>query len=74
TLFRSLVLIASALAVPVTFFGLSSWLEGFAYRIDVTWGLFAIAISVVVILSIVIIASQVLKAALANPIHALRDE
>jgi len=72
--FLLLVLIASALAVPVTCFGLSSWLEGFAYRIDVAWWLFAIAISVVVVLSIVIIASQVLKAALANPIHALRDE
>ncbi|MEQ8688491.1 MAG: FtsX-like permease family protein [Imperialibacter sp.] len=72
--FLLLVLIASALAVPVTFFGLNSWLEGFAYRIDVAWWLFAIAISVVLVLSIVIIASQVLKAALANPIHALRDE
>ncbi|WOK04504.1 FtsX-like permease family protein [Imperialibacter roseus] len=72
--FLLLVLVASALAVPVSFFGLSSWLEGFAYRIDVAWWLFAIATSVVVILSVVIIASQVVKAALANPIHALRDE
>jgi putative ABC transport system permease protein len=72
--FFLLVLIASALAIPVTFFGLSSWLEGFAYRVDVEWWLFVIAVAVVTVLSIMIIASQVLKAALANPIHALRDE
>jgi putative ABC transport system permease protein len=72
--FLLLVLVASVLAVPVTFLGLSSWLEGFAYRTNVEWWLFAIAIAVVIVLSTLIIASQVLKAALANPIHALRDE
>jgi putative ABC transport system permease protein len=72
--FLLLVLIASVMAVPVTFFGLSSWLDGFAYRVGVAWWLFAIAVAVVTVLSIMIIASQVLKAALANPIHALRDE
>ena len=72
--FLILVVVASVLAVPVTFFGLKTWLEGFAYRVDVEWWLFAIAIAVVVVLSILVIASQVLKAAVANPIHALKDE
>jgi len=69
-----LVLVASLMAIPVTFFGLTRWLNGFAYRIDVEWWLFAIAISVVTVLSVLVIASQVLKAAMANPINALRDE
>lgn len=72
--FLILVLVASALAVPVTFLGLTSWLEGFAYRISPEWWLFATAILVVFVLSILIIASQVIKASLANPINALRDE
>ncbi|WPP48386.1 ABC transporter permease [Catalinimonas niigatensis] len=69
-----LILIASILAVPLAYWGMNRWLENFAYRTDMNWWLFGIAIFLVLIIATFTISFQTIKAAIANPVNALKDE
>jgi putative ABC transport system permease protein len=53
---------------------MSKWLEDFAYRIDIQWTVFALAGLMAVGLSFLTVSFQSIKAALANPVKALRSE
>lgn len=72
--FMRLIVVAALPAIPVTAFALGSWLDGFAYRKAIEWWLFAVALGIVVVLSGLTIGSQVLKAALVNPVKYLKNE
>jgi putative ABC transport system permease protein len=72
--FLKLVLIASLVAVPVAWWGVHKWLEDFAYRIAVNWWVFVLAAVAAVIIALVTISFQSLKAALSNPVKNLRSE
>jgi putative ABC transport system permease protein len=72
--FALLVLIASALAIPLAWWLLSQWLEDFAYRIDLGVGLFLGAGFGALLLAVLTVGLQSLKAAMANPVDALKDE
>ena len=69
-----LLAISMLVAVPLAYFVMSGWLNGFAYRIDLSWWLFAIAGIVTIVISYSIIGSHAIKSALANPVDSLRDE
>jgi putative ABC transport system permease protein len=69
-----LVLIASVFAWPVAYFAMRSWLQGFAYRIDMAWWTFIFAGALALLIAILTVGFQALKAALANPVEALRYE
>ena len=72
--FLKLVLIAFVIASPIAWFVMHKWLEDFAYRIDISAWVFVTAIVLAVVITIVTISFQAIKAALANPINSLRTE
>lgn len=69
-----LILIAFVIAVPVAWYVMHSWLENFAYHVSVSAGIFLVAIAASFVIAALTIASQTIKAALANPVNALRSE
>ncbi|MGY3053074.1 putative ABC transport system permease protein [Pedobacter sp. UYEF25] len=66
--------IAFVLAVPLCYWIMSKWLTNFAYRIELTWWIFAISGALAVIITLATISFQAIKAAVANPIISLRSE
>lgn len=72
--FLKLVLIAILLAVPIAWFAMNRWLEDFAYRIDLEWWVFALAGVLAIVIALLTISFQSIKAALVNPIKSLRSE
>lgn len=69
-----LVIIASGISVPVAWYAMNRWLEGFAYRIEVQWWMFGLAGLLAVTLAMMTISFQSVKAALTNPSKTLRTE
>jgi len=72
--FMLLLLIANGLAIPMAYFAMQSWLENFAYHIDLHWSVFVLASILTIALALASILHQSLKAAWSNPIHSLREE
>jgi len=72
--FMKLVIIALVLAIPVGWYVMNNWLQDFAYRINVSWWVFAIAGALALLIALVTIGLQVLKAAVDNPVKSLRSE
>jgi len=72
--FITLVLIAFVIAVPVTWFIMHNWLQDFAYRISIQIWVFAIAGVLAILIALLTIGIQALKAAVANPVKSLRTE
>ena len=69
-----LIIISSVIAIPVANYFLAEWLAGFAYRITVAWWFFVLPTVVVVLIALVAISQQTLRAATRNPMESLRDE
>lgn len=72
--FLKLVLIAVILAVPVAYYLLQAWLEDFAYRIDMPWWAFVAAGAIALGIALLTVSFQSVRAALGNPVAALRSE
>ena len=72
--FVKLVGIASVIAFPVAWWAMNKWLQGFAYRTDVSWWIFVISAVVAIVIALATVGYQSLKAALANPVKSLRSE
>jgi putative ABC transport system permease protein len=72
--FLKLVVIAFVIATPIAWWGMNKWLQAFAYRINISWWMFALAGLVAIIISLVTVSSQAIKAAIANPVKSLRAE
>jgi putative ABC transport system permease protein len=72
--FVRLVLIAFILASPAAYFIMHSWLQDFAYRIDISWWVFLVAGLLSVAVALGTISFQAIKAAMANPVKSLRSE
>ncbi|MFT4152883.1 ABC transporter permease [Parafilimonas sp.] len=72
--FIKLILIAFIVAVPVAWWAMHSWLEDFAYRISVEWWMIAAAGGGVLLIALLTISFQAIKAAMANPVKSLRTE
>lgn len=69
-----LVVLATALAAPFTFFAMNRWLEAFAYRIDISWATFILVGLLALGVMWLTVAFQSVKAALTDPVKALRSE
>ena len=74
TEFVRLVLIAFVLAVPLAWYGMSLWLEGFASRISINWVVFALAGSVALAIALITVSFESIKSAMGNPVESLRSE
>ncbi|MFK7756020.1 MAG: ABC transporter permease [Flavobacteriales bacterium] len=72
--FLKLVLAASLMAIPISIYMMNSWLENYTYRIQLTVWLIALAIGGAIVITILTISFQALKAALTNPTESLRSE
>ncbi|WP_314509024.1 ABC transporter permease [Xanthocytophaga agilis] len=72
--FVLLVGIAFAIAIPIAWYSVHQWLQNFAYHISVQWWIFALAGLLALVIAVVTISLQSVKAALANPVKALKTE
>ena len=72
--FVKLVLLANLLAWPVAYFAMNKWLQDFAYRINLSWWMFALAGALALLIAVLTVSFQAIKAALGNPVVALRYE
>lgn len=72
--FLQLVLLAFVVAGPIAWWLIRGWLKGFAYRIPVYWWIFAIAGTLALLIAILTVSFQAVKAAVANPVNSLRSE
>lgn len=72
--FMKLSIIAAIIGCPVAYYLMQKFLEGYAYHTDLRWELFAATALCVLIISLLTIMFQVIKAAIANPVDALRIE
>ncbi|OJJ21427.1 hypothetical protein BKI52_12820 [marine bacterium AO1-C] len=68
------VMLASLLALPIMYWGITEWLKNFAYRMAVDWVLFVLPLLVVGIIALLTVGFQTLKATRNNPIDSLRYE
>jgi putative ABC transport system permease protein len=67
-------LLANLIAWPLAWYAMNSWLQDFAYRIEIGWWVFVLAGGVALFIAMVTVSFQAIKAALANPVEALRYE
>lgn len=72
--FLKLVGIAIFIALPLGWYAMNRWLEDFSYRIEISWWIFVLAAFLAVIISIITVSFQSVKAAIANPIDSLKTE
>ena len=72
--FAIMVLIANLFAWPVAYFAMRSWLAGFAYRTDLSWWIFVLSGAVALAIALFTVSFHALRAALSNPVEALRHE
>jgi putative ABC transport system permease protein len=72
--FLRLVVIAFVIAAPVAWWAMHKWLEDFAYRVDLQWWVFAAAGSIALLIALITVSVQAIKAAMANPVKSLRTE
>src|SRR6185503_908921 len=72
--FIILIIIALVIASPVAWWAMNKWLEDFAYKITISWWVFAIAGVAAILIALLTTSFQAIKAAIANPVAALRSE
>lgn len=72
--FLMLVLVAAVISFPVAWYGLNDFLQGYAYRTNLSWWVFALAGIITLLISMVTVSFKCVQAALANPITALKNE
>jgi putative ABC transport system permease protein len=72
--FLKLVIISFVIAAPISWYGMNKWLQDYAYKINITWWVFALAGGMAIIIAFSTVAFQAIKAANANPVKSLRTE
>jgi putative ABC transport system permease protein len=68
------ILIAIVIAFPIAWWASHSWLQDYAYRIDIAWWIFALAAILLLVIAWLTVGFQAIKAAIANPVKSLRTE
>jgi putative ABC transport system permease protein len=72
--FIKLVVIALIIAAPLVYMAANKWLQNYPYRIEMSWWLFASAGILVMLIALLTVSFQSIKAAIANPVKSLRTE
>jgi len=67
-------LLGTIVALPTGYLAMQKWLQNFAYRVHIQWWLLAMAALVGVLIALVTLSTQAIKAAVANPVKSLRTE
>ncbi len=72
--FIKLVIVSIVIATPLTWYVMDQWLQDFAYKISVQWWMFVLAGALAVIIAMITVSSQAVKAAVTNPVKSLKAE
>jgi putative ABC transport system permease protein len=72
--FLRLVFVACLVAFPASWWAADKWLQSFAYRTTIHWWIFALAAGCALLIALITLSFQAIKAAIANPIKSLRTE
>lgn len=72
--FMKLVLVSLVIATPLTWYVMSKWLQDFAYSISIEWWMFVLAGILAVVIALITVSSQAIRAALSNPVKSLKSE
>jgi hypothetical protein len=72
--FLQLIFIAFLIAIPLAWYSMNHWLQDFAYRIKLSWWIFALAGAVTLMMTLFTVSYQAIKTAMANPVKSLRTE
>ena len=72
--FTKWVLLANLIAWPIAWFAMNKWVQNFAYRIDISWWMFALAGGIALMIGLLTVRWQAIRAATAKPVDALRYE
>jgi ABC-type antimicrobial peptide transport system permease subunit len=72
--FMLLVVISLLIASPLAWWAMNSWLQDYHYRINIEWWVFALAGTMSIVVSLITVSYQAIRAALANPVKSLRNE
>ena len=72
--FLKLVGIAILIASPLAWYGMRLWLQDFAYRVEMGWGVFVLAAILSLLIAFFTVSFQSVKAAISNPVRSLRSE
>jgi putative ABC transport system permease protein len=72
--FLKLVLLSIVIAVPIAWYIMQKWLQDFTYRTEITWDIFALAGILAVLIAVLTISYQAIRAALMNPVNSLKSE
>ncbi len=72
--FLILVTVSFCIATPIAFYGMGKWLQAFAYRVPLSWWMFVLAGVIAMVIALVTVSSQAIKAALLNPVKSLKAE
>ncbi len=72
--FLKLAVISMSISIPLAWYGMHKWLSGYNYHADLSWWIFAVACAGLLLITLVTVSFQSLKAALMNPIKSLRSE
>ena len=68
------VLIASVIAFPIAWYMMNKWLQDFPYRVTISWWIFGIAAIAALVIALITVSFQSIKAATANPVTSIRTE
>ena len=74
TEFFVLVLLSCIIAAPIAWYYLNNWLTNYDYRIEISWQVFVLAALAALIITLLTVSFQAIKAAIANPVKSLRTE
>jgi putative ABC transport system permease protein len=72
--FLKLVAVSALIAFPVAWWAMHKWLQDFAYRVQISWWVFAVAAIIALLIAVFTVSFQAIKAALSNPVKNLRTE
>ena len=72
--FLKLVMVAIVLAIPVSWYFMTRWLEEFEYRISISWWVFVLAGILALAIALITVSYQAIRAAVVNPVNSLRNE
>jgi putative ABC transport system permease protein len=72
--FLKLVILGIVIASPIAYWAMNKWLQDFAYRVEISWWIFALAGMTAIVIALLTVSYQSIKAALANPVKSLRTE
>lgn len=72
--FMLLLIVAFFIASPLAWYVMNSWLQDFSYRLPISWWIFLVAGVIAIIVALLTVSFQAIKAAVANPVNSLRTE